>query len=478
MAVMAPDDDLWSKLLHDVQYRSMNNLPNGSVLVLGDNNCGKTSLLARLQGIDDPKKGAGLEYHVLEINPDYKNGSYAYQLSNALPDVSPGESLRLGVWVLDGDPFYSPLISLALTPETLKHSVAVICCSMAEPWNIMETLSRWAKVLAEHLTSSSMYDNDVLSECKEQLVRFWQEYVEPLDSSSHSDLGNKVPSMETDQFLLPLSESILSNNIGVPLIVVLTKCDMISSLEKDYDLRDEHFDFLQAHVRRFCLNYGAAIVYTNAKEGRNCDTLYKYILHRIYGFPFTQAASVLERDSVFVPAGWDTINKIKILEEAFISVSSTESFEKCIRKPAARRTSQKEVVVRVEDENRFLNKVQTTLSAHAPNNSSASHRGQDPALNISSSKGAERKLTSTPSNGLLTPSGPAKKVDTQSKSVSQVPQPEGALAQFFNNLLIKKAGLSQIPTQPGRPPSPKQCVPSEALKELRDKATDETSFEE
>ncbi|CDW56778.1 dynein intermediate chain [Trichuris trichiura] len=418
---MVPDDDLWSKLLHDVQYRSMNNLPNGSVLVLGDNNCGKTSLLARLQGIDDPKKGAGLEYHVLEINPDYKNGSYAYQLSNALPDVSPGESLRLGVWVLDGDPFYSPLISLALTPETLKHSVAVICCSMAEPWNIMETLSKWAKVLAEHLSSSAMYDNDVISECKEQLVRFWQEYVEPLDSSSHSDLGNKVPSMETDQFLLPLSESILSNNIGVPLIVVLTKCDMISSLEKDYDLRDEHFDFVQAHMIMLTFSYvhtdGAAIVYTNAKEGRNCDTLYKYILHRIYGFPFTQAVSVLERDSVFVPAGWDTINKIKILEETFVSVSSTESFEKCIRKPATRRTSQKEVVVRVEDENHFLNKVQATLNAHAPNNSTAAHRGQ---------------------------------VEAQSKSVSQVPQPEGALAQFFNNLLIKKAGLSPIPVQPGR----------------------------
>uniref|UniRef100_A0A5S6QEL4 Dynein light intermediate chain n=1 Tax=Trichuris muris TaxID=70415 RepID=A0A5S6QEL4_TRIMR len=473
---MGADDDLWSKVLHDVQFRSMNNLPNGSVLVLGDDDSGKTSLLARLQGIDDPKKGAGLEYHVLDINPDYKNGSYAYQLSNALPDVSPGESLRLGVWVLDGDPFYSPLISLALTPDTLKHSVVVICCSMAEPWNIMETLSKWVNVLENHLTTSATYDSVVLSDGREQLVRFWQEYVEPLDSSSHSDLGNKVPSMETDQFLLPLSESILSKNIGVPLIVVLTKCDMISSLEKDYDLRDEHFDFIQAHIRRFCLNYGAAVVYTNAKEGRNCDVLYKYILHRVYGFPFTHPVSVLERDSVFVPAGWDTINKIKILEETFMSINSTEPFDLCILKPATRRASQKDGDVRMEDENTFLGKIQTLLNAHAPNNSS-SHRGQDSTLNISSTKGTERKLTSSPSNGVLTPSGNAKKVDAQSKSASQAPQPEGALAQFFNNLLIKKAGLTPSTPQAGRPSSPKHGLSPEALKELRDKSTDETGFD-
>lgn len=54
-------------------------------------------------------------------------------------------------------------------------------------------------------------------------IRFWQEYVEPLDSSSHSDLGAKVPSMETDHILLPLGENTLTNNTGLPIIVVISK---------------------------------------------------------------------------------------------------------------------------------------------------------------------------------------------------------------------------------------------------------------
>lgn len=31
------------------------------------------------------------------------------------------------------------------------------------------------------------------------------------------------------------------------------QCDAIGTLEKEHDYRDEHLDFIQSHVRRFCL---------------------------------------------------------------------------------------------------------------------------------------------------------------------------------------------------------------------------------
>lgn len=31
------------------------------------------------------------------------------------------------------------------------------------------------------------------------------------------------------------------------------QCDAVSVLEKEHDYRDEHFDFIQSHLRRFCL---------------------------------------------------------------------------------------------------------------------------------------------------------------------------------------------------------------------------------
>ena len=69
-------------------------------------------------------------------------------------------------------------------------------------------------------------------------------------------------------------------------MVVVTKTDYMSELEKDFDYKDEHFDFIQQAVRKFCLQYGASLFYTSVKEDKNCDLLYKYLVHRIYHFPF------------------------------------------------------------------------------------------------------------------------------------------------------------------------------------------------
>lgn len=79
---------------------------------------------------------------------------------------------------------------------------------------------------------------------------------------------------------------IFFRNLGLDLVVVVTKTDYMSDLEKDFDYKDEHFDFIQQAVRKFCLQYGASLFYTSVKEDKNCDLLYKYLVHRIYNFPF------------------------------------------------------------------------------------------------------------------------------------------------------------------------------------------------
>lgn len=48
------------------------------------------------------------------------------------------------------------------------------------------------------------------------------------------------------------------------------------------------------------LTVGAALFYTSAKENKNCFLLYKYLVHRLYGYQFSDAASVVEKDSVFM----------------------------------------------------------------------------------------------------------------------------------------------------------------------------------
>ena len=42
--------------------------------VSGDKESGKTTLIAKIQGNEDPKKGAGLEYHYIDVRDEYRDG--------------------------------------------------------------------------------------------------------------------------------------------------------------------------------------------------------------------------------------------------------------------------------------------------------------------------------------------------------------------------------------------------------------------
>jgi len=46
------------------------------LLFSGDNESGKTTLIAKLQGVEDPKKGSGLEFAYIDVRDDYRDGSY------------------------------------------------------------------------------------------------------------------------------------------------------------------------------------------------------------------------------------------------------------------------------------------------------------------------------------------------------------------------------------------------------------------
>lgn len=42
------------------------------------------------------------------------------------------------------------------------------------------------------------------------------------------------------------------------------------------------------------------MIYTSVKEEKNLDLLYKYIVHKTYGFHFATPALVVEKDAVFM----------------------------------------------------------------------------------------------------------------------------------------------------------------------------------
>merc|ERR1719411_1817647 len=136
-----------------------------------------------------------------------------------------------------------------------------------------------------------------------------------------------------EQKSLEMFEGVLSRNLGLDVIVVLTKSDSMSQLEAEHGLSDQHFDFIQQAVRKFCLTYGASLFFTSVKEDKNCDLLYKYLVHKNYNFSFTTPALVVERDAVFIPAGWDSPGKISILLENLFKFRPEQNYKDVIKSP-------------------------------------------------------------------------------------------------------------------------------------------------
>ncbi|ESO81920.1 hypothetical protein LOTGIDRAFT_223679 [Lottia gigantea] len=418
--------NLWASILSEVQSSSASKLSNSrTVLVLGDNDSGKTTLIAKLQGIEEPKKGSGLEYYYIDVKDEYRD-----------------EQARLNVWVLDGDPEHTGLLRFALTQESFSDTLVLLVASMNQPWSIMESLNKWAGILREHIDRLKI-PPETMQEYEQSLIRFFQEYTEPEEgqSSNHAPprgdsnpLHPTAPTTEGegDKVLLPLGEKTLSQNLGIPVVLVITKSDAISTLEKEHDYKDEHFDFIQQYIRKFCINYGAALIYTSVKEDRNCELLYKYLTHRIYGFPFTKPPYVVERDAVFVPCGWDNEKKISILYETMNTVKPEDSFEDVIVKPLTRKPIQRDAEVIAEDEQVFLMRQQSQLSKQpvpGPVAESTPIRTQRPQ--------AQR----TPERPGGTPNTPLRGKSQDGKGAPPG-NSEGMLANFFNSLLSKKTGAA------------------------------------
>ncbi|KAH8867369.1 Cytoplasmic dynein 1 light intermediate chain 2 [Schistosoma japonicum] len=401
---------LWSSLLEEVTHKAAVTLsPSKTLVVLGDDECGKTTLIARLQGTEDPKKGFGLEYCLLDIKDEDRD-----------------DQTKLNVWILDGNTVHSHLLKFAINEESFGDCFIMICVSMMEPWNIINNLNKWVGILKEHI--------DGLRVPKEKLEAYKKNTNIPVETNT--------------------DETTSWNNLGIPIVVVVTKADSMGSLEKENQFTEEHFDFIQMHIRRFCLSYGAALFYVSVKEDKNCDLLNRYLQSRIYGFPFNQTAYVVERDCIFVPAGWDNLKKIGILEENLTQVQPNSLYSDVVPPPRAKKAAVREPELFAQDDQSFLTRLsvnmqrdsaQANISNNTVSGNSDSVIDQLAAaaalMNPSSGVGSRPVSGSPRTPGSAGRSKPASAVSGAAGTTGG-PGPgasEGVLANFFNSLLSKRS---------------------------------------
>jgi dynein light intermediate chain 1 len=195
---------------------------------------------------------------------------------------------------------------------------------------------------------------------------------------------------------------------------------------------------------------GAALVYTSSSADRNCGALRQYIGHQLYRTACTVAPSAVDRDTVFIPAGWDSAPKIDALVAGLRTLHPDDPWEAVIKPPGAqRRARQAEAAVAAEDEQAFLAGIATALENGGSDPGAAPGPATPTPAPASGTAAAEREGgTSRAAPGAGAAAGTGK-------------SDEAAMA-FFNSLLQKsstqrtKTGAAQVrtPPQAGRGPSP------------------------
>ncbi len=99
-------------------------------------------------------------------------------------------------------------------------------------------------------------------------------------------------------------------NLGVPLIILCTKADVVQANDKGI-FTDQALEVLYKNIRTTSLLYGGSTIFTSDKAQVNLELFYHYLVHRLYGYPLKYKPLVDEKDRIFIPSGFDSLTLIK-----------------------------------------------------------------------------------------------------------------------------------------------------------------------
>jgi dynein light intermediate chain 1, cytosolic len=266
-------------------------------------------------------------------------------------------------------PSNTPASSSSISLPTLRNSLFLITLDWQKPQTFLEQLRTWIAIIRQTVVAGLEQRNSrqkreqeaFLEEMKDALEVYIRSYTPPTGSSlpsldaaglsqvsGDSSLGSSsVPAIvpvsapsslgQAGQQVLPLEEGLLNDNLGVGIVVVLTKADTVAKLERDRNFKEEQFDYIQQVLRTICLKYGAALFSTAQSRPTSFAVLRQYLLHRLLSpslssstttrLPFPHAPATIEKDVLLVPSGWDSWGKIVALRDGFSPASTAQGWD-------------------------------------------------------------------------------------------------------------------------------------------------------
>ncbi|KAJ1968808.1 hypothetical protein IWQ62_001015 [Dispira parvispora] len=336
--------NLWSDILNSVG--SSKTTLSRNVLVLGDPQSGKSTLIRHMQHIastvftpttpaagsnfshsvstgTDDTLGNGATPDVPESKTDDLALAYTYI---DVKDDDQDDVARLGLYQMaDVDSTFETLLRHCINTDSMADTCVMIVLDWTKPWRFVSQLQKWFGVIERvverikdgtvdsvgagqpNTTKAGGWTRGqvVVEECQEHLQRVWQAYEEPTEggsqgtgpSSAAPGTSTMMMSSTAQSVLLPLGPGTLTHNLGLPIVIVACKTDALAKLEREQDYKEDHFDFVQQTLRTICLKYGASLFYTSLQRPDTFQYVYRYLVQRALNNPQPNSTANREEES-------------------------------------------------------------------------------------------------------------------------------------------------------------------------------------
>lgn len=254
---------------------------------------------------------------------------------------------RINVWIINEEEMGVEMIPKILTPDDLEHTFAIIMPDLEQPWDLMNHTKKWIQVLKDSIFKiSPNLDLRKMEKLREKIANIFKvPYEEPefdkdgkfiskkilkklkmnntadMEGDTSQNLSHNLSKLDDiDVSMLEdeemreelrkeeeLPEGTLVTNLFIPVAIVCSKTDLIEHGDKEIkSILEKNLDYIQYTMRKFCLEYGASLVFTSANSNSNMEMLYSYIVHRIYDQDFAFTSNINDKEALFIPSGRDS----------------------------------------------------------------------------------------------------------------------------------------------------------------------------
>ncbi|WFD27098.1 hypothetical protein MNAN1_002094 [Malassezia nana] len=311
-------EDVWGSLLRGARARYA--FVSKTLVILGEPGSGKSTLLRQLAGSANARASV----------PKESSGSLGFGYIELSEDPNAEERLRTGVYTVHSAdtsvaatlPYAFPPVEMATDATAvaalrrLRESLFVITLDASRPWTIVPQLVAWLTML-------------------QRLVA--QAHASGCDADADTIRAAMRAHME--ELVGGAAEAHMPDNLGVPLVIVLTKADAVDALMAEQRMTEAQWDYVEQALRTVALRFGAAVFATTQSRASSYDAVRAFIRHRLYADADLAGVSIPAWESepvtadlphLLIPAGWDSWAKIEAVHESFSCASWSDAFTRAM----------------------------------------------------------------------------------------------------------------------------------------------------